>query len=71
MSDHVEIAQRELVAAYCEIDRQRGRDMPFYNERLGVEAVGFQAWDGDVIGVLITPWFLSAQAPHVAPTVIG
>lgn len=59
MSDRVEIAQRELVAAYCEIDQRRGRDMPFYNERLGVEAVGFQVWDGDVIGVLITPWFMN------------
>jgi [NiFe] hydrogenase assembly HybE family chaperone len=59
MSERVEVAQRELVAAYCEIDRRRGRDMPFYNERLGVEAVGFQAWDGHVIGVLITPWFMN------------
>ncbi len=59
MSDPVEAAQQLLVAAFREIDQRRGRDMPFYNERLAVEAVGFQAWDGHVIGVLITPWFMN------------
>jgi [NiFe] hydrogenase assembly HybE family chaperone len=59
MNDRVEAAERELVAAFREIDQRSGRDMPFYNERLGVEGVGFQIWDGHVIGVLITPWLMN------------
>ncbi len=59
MSDRVEAARQALVSAFREIDQRSGRDIPFYNELLSVEAVGFQGWDGHVIGVLITPWFMN------------
>ena len=35
------------------------RGLPFYNDRLSVEAVGFRVWQGRLLGVLITPWFMN------------
>ncbi len=37
----------------------RMRDLPFYNERLSTEAVGFRDWEGHRLGILITPWFIN------------
>lgn len=37
----------------------RMRDLPFYNERLSTEAVGFRNWEGHRLGILITPWFIN------------
>ncbi len=34
-------------------------DLPVFNERLTVEAVGFCQWEGHWLGVLITPWFMN------------
>ncbi|MDJ0950887.1 MAG: [NiFe]-hydrogenase assembly chaperone HybE [Alphaproteobacteria bacterium] len=48
-----------LVARFREIGETQMRDLPLYNDRLEVEAVGFQAWGEDWIGVLITPWFMN------------
>jgi [NiFe] hydrogenase assembly HybE family chaperone len=48
-----------LEAVYGRIDEQRMRDLPIRNGRLSVEAVGFQPWDGHVIGVLVTPWCMN------------
>ncbi len=50
----------KLVAAYEAVAEQRMRGLPVYNERLRVEAVGFQPWGTCLIGVLITPWFMNA-----------
>ena len=33
--------------------------MPFYNERLDVEAVGFRDFGGDELGILVSPWFMN------------
>jgi [NiFe] hydrogenase assembly HybE family chaperone len=35
------------------------QDMPFVNAALDVECVGFARYDGDWLGVIITPWFLN------------
>lgn len=38
------------------------RDMagvPVVNDKLGVKAVGFRHWDGQALGVLVTPWFMN------------
>lgn len=41
------------------------RDLPFLNQALSVEAVGFRPWEGHSLGVLITPWFMSLiLLPH-------
>ncbi|WP_405221429.1 [NiFe]-hydrogenase assembly chaperone HybE [Lentisalinibacter sediminis] len=37
----------------------RMRDLPFYNDRLSIEAVGFRDWEGHRLGILITPWFMN------------
>jgi [NiFe] hydrogenase assembly HybE family chaperone len=33
--------------------------LPLLNEKLGVETVGFQDFEGRCIGILITPWLMS------------
>lgn len=48
-----------LIAAYRRVDQERMQDLPFRNAALGVEAVGFRAWQGGAIGVVITPWFMN------------
>lgn len=50
----------ELVAQFRQIGATQMRDLPIYNACLDVEAVGFQALGKDWVGVLITPWFMSA-----------
>ncbi|NLH80603.1 MAG: [NiFe]-hydrogenase assembly chaperone HybE [Phyllobacteriaceae bacterium] len=48
-----------LAALYAAIAERSMRDLPVYNPRLRVEAVGFRR-DGDrVVGVLATPWFMN------------
>jgi [NiFe] hydrogenase assembly HybE family chaperone len=47
-----------LVEAYRAIEL-RMRGLPVHNPRLVVEAVGFRADRGSLIGALITPWFLN------------
>lgn len=48
-----------LAAAFRAIHATRMRGLPFVNERLAVEAVGFRPWNERWLGVLVTPWFMS------------
>lgn len=48
-----------LAAMYRRIWETSMRDLPFVNQSLSVEAVGFRRWRGDWVGALITPWFLN------------
>jgi [NiFe] hydrogenase assembly HybE family chaperone len=48
-----------LAAAFRAIHATRMRGLPFVNERLAVEAVGFRLWNERWLGVLLTPWFMS------------
>jgi [NiFe] hydrogenase assembly HybE family chaperone len=50
----------ELVDEFRRIGVAQMRDLPIYNASLDVEAVGFRALGERWIGVLITPWFMSA-----------
>jgi [NiFe] hydrogenase assembly HybE family chaperone len=45
--------------AYERIWRTRMQGLPFLNERLRVEAVGFREWQGQWLGALVTPWCLN------------
>lgn len=56
----IESRVAELVDQFRRIGTAQMRDLPIYNARLDVEAVGFQAIGERWIGVLITPWFMSA-----------
>lgn len=49
----------DLVTRYQAIYEERMRDLPIVNPRLAVEAVGFEQWDEQDLGVLITPWFMN------------
>ncbi len=48
-----------LEAAYRRIRDTRMRGLPFLNERLEVQAVGFRAWEGQWLGALVTPWSIN------------
>ncbi len=59
MIDSRAVTEATLVETFSAIGMDRMRDLPFYNERLAVEAVSFRQWDGHRIGVLITPWLMN------------
>ncbi len=48
-----------LVDSYRRIGAQRMQGLPIFNPHLNVEAVGFTPWQGRLLGVLITPWFIN------------
>ncbi len=48
-----------LEAHYRRVWATRMHDLPFVNAVLTVEAVGFRRFEGDWLGVVITPWFLN------------
>ena len=48
-----------LEAHYRHVWQTRMHDLPFVNAALTVEAVGFARYQGDWLGVVITPWFLN------------
>ncbi len=48
-----------LEAAFTRIWKTRMEGLPFLNERLRVEAVGFRPWQGEWLGALVTPWFVN------------
>lgn len=41
------------------IYRERMQGLPLVNTRIGVEALGFEVWEGHWLGILITPWFMN------------
>ena len=49
----------KLTQRFLQIDRERMQGLPFYNEQLHVEAIGFQETEEGYVGVLITPWFIN------------
>ncbi|MCK1341390.1 [NiFe]-hydrogenase assembly chaperone HybE [Bradyrhizobium sp. 38] len=55
-----------LAGSYREIGERAVRDLPIYNNALGVEAVGFRWFNGTTIGVMVTPWFMNVVIPASA-----
>lgn len=49
----------QLEAAFCAIRADRMRGLPFVNEALEVEAVGFAPWAASWLGILVTPWCMN------------
>jgi len=49
----------ERLLALYRATEPRMRDLPFYNDGLSIEAVGFRDWEGHRLGILITPWFMN------------
>jgi len=48
-----------LEAAFTRIWKTRMEGLPFLNANLRVEAVGFRPWEGQWLGVVVTPWFVN------------
>lgn len=68
MNEKLGAPPERLAAAFCAIHATRMRGLPFVNERLAVEAIGFRPWNGRWLGVLLTPWFMSlVLLPDDAP----
>jgi len=56
-SDHPRV--RALVERFRATDAAM-RDLPVYNEKVAIEAIGFRAFGDDaLIGVVLTPWFMN------------
>ena len=59
-----------VAEVFTRIAATRMRDFPLSNPALAVEAVGFRAWEGLWVGVLVAPWSMllllmpTAAAPH-------
>ena len=51
----------QVETAFFKIYRDRMADVPIHNTALSVEAVDFQMWQGQWLGVLITPWSMSVM----------
>lgn len=61
------VAWGELLAgSYREIGERAMRDLPIYNDALGVAAVGFRAFNGTIVGIMVTPWFMNVVMPASA-----
>jgi [NiFe] hydrogenase assembly HybE family chaperone len=44
------------------------RDLPIYNDKVAIEAIGFQAFGDDaLLGVVLTPWFMNLVLLPIAP----
>lgn len=66
----MEAAERELERVFAHIAATRMAGLPVVNPALHVAAVGFRAWQGCRVGVLVTPWSLSLvllPGAHAAP----
>jgi [NiFe] hydrogenase assembly HybE family chaperone len=59
-----------LELAFRRIAATRMLDMPLRNPALQVESVGFREWQGNEVGVLITPWSISLIVFPTAPTAL-
>jgi [NiFe] hydrogenase assembly HybE family chaperone len=58
-----------LEAAFRRIADTRMQGLPICNDALQVQAVGFRPWQGNLLGVLLTPWAMNlVLLPQTDPT---
>lgn len=48
-----------LAALYRIVGERSMSDLPVYNPALGVESIGFHAYEGWALGIVVTPWFMN------------
>ena len=53
------VTPAELAARFRQIRQERMQGLPFLNDALDVEAIGFRARGEHRLGVLVTPWFMN------------
>jgi len=58
-AERIAAEARKLEADFTEIWNGKMRDVPLVNPTLRVQAVGFRAHEGRVLGVLVSPWFMN------------
>lgn len=46
-------------SCFIQIQQQRMQDIPIINSNIHVQAIDFQLFQNDWLGVLITPWFMN------------
>lgn len=63
-TDHPRVTA--LCARFAEIDAIM-RPLPVYNPALQVATYGFRQWEGALLGVLVTPWFMNLVLLPEAP----
>ncbi len=51
--------ERKLTAAFEQIHHQRMRGLPILHPGLRVAVVGGRRWQGDWLGILLTPWCMN------------
>lgn len=49
----------QLVETFNRIHLENMQGIPILNPAIGIEAVGFQEYEGRVLGVIITPWLMN------------
>ncbi len=63
--DHPRV--QALIGLFQRIDAGM-RDMPIYNEKITIEAIGFRPFgEGELLGVVLTPWFMNMIMLPVEP----
>lgn len=67
-ADQGDVAARalgeRLAALYRVVGARNMSDLPVYNAALDVEAIGFHAYEGHALGIVVTPWFMNiVRAP--------
>ena len=55
----IRVVTDRLVADFNEVWHSTMRGVPLVNKALSVEAVGFQRYEGLILGVLVSPWFMN------------
>lgn len=58
LSDPQEAAE-VLLQAFEKILQENMKDVPILNHRLQVQTLGFQEYEGRIIGIVITPWLMN------------
>jgi [NiFe] hydrogenase assembly HybE family chaperone len=59
MRIHLTDPAMALEAAFRRIHDERMAGVPLLNARLQVQAIGFERWQDQWLGALVTPWFLN------------
>src|SRR5450759_4072479 len=64
--DHPRV--QALIELFQRIDAGM-RDLPIYNEKVAIEAIGFRPFgDDELLGVVLTPWFMSRITLRIEPS---
>ena len=51
--------ENNVEQAFCKILRESMQGIPILNSKINVEALGFQSYQGRIMGIVITPWLMN------------